>query len=796
MKLKIIFTFLAIIFIIVLCTSFSLAAKPAPQPPAGVKVVSCDPQWVQLGKNANLWFECAGNIYLYVNSPNPSPWIYYIVPGWNSLRFNSFGFSVGRGYSIDSIGSFSYEVWSSGPSGRWDFFQQVLSVSANTVNSFGSVAYPSPIKYLAQWIEPKPVACPEGLTNCVDWENYFSDEDGNVYQDTNWIRVEQQLPSYITNPDPSSYAGQMLYFSDSSSLVKVRSPSIGGQEFNAPGKIAYSLVGLFKPVTPGCADADGDGYGAKNTDLSTCTKSTTIADCNDDDSGFYPGSPPRIKDISADPEVTYNPTYVTDTKTNRKFDPTYEKITPIDNIIAKVRINRCSNGNAAPAVLDFGASIHTDRFGTDFEVVSGGANVLNLVPNGDGGNNAVYQWAINGWPNGITSDANINYILDSITSNTAINLVLSKGSETKKTPIPMSGCAHLWGSYNLHKVVTMRGDSSAYTISQLVGKAEDNRKNGFQAIQPFSLHKNLFTYYVDLHKYSDSSLTSKAESKNNLAFINNLPQLSACKSAEIYNFYNQIIETSIAKPNGPGALMLTKHDASTTIHEVGHSFCGLNDEYYKKGSFTDDKSYSTYNCAIDPGASFKDKVSGILYGDVIYKGCSHEKLGPNILGGYSPIYRPSINSIMRDVMPLWGPGFEGIYGGIKQFNVISCGYCLQKITTQGTLEQNWLSCMQMSDTIKPGNKCLVDGDCSTDNSLGCRKCDKSTNTCSNSPGLSFPGVAGLYCSLLQNSKMVWGTCSTGLCTIDPSIECLRNFDCQNNYDNMSKSCLPSIKRCI
>ena len=39
-----------------------------------------------------------------------------------------------------------------------------------------------------------------------------------------------------------------------------------------------------------CADADGDKYGSKNTNLNVCTGSTTVADCNDGNNKIYPGA--------------------------------------------------------------------------------------------------------------------------------------------------------------------------------------------------------------------------------------------------------------------------------------------------------------------------------------------------------------------------------------------------------------------------------------------------------------------------------------------------------------------------
>ena len=50
-----------------------------------------------------------------------------------------------------------------------------------------------------------------------------------------------------------------------------------------------TLVVSAQTVIPPCADVDGDGYGAKGTDLRDCKSSTTKEDCNDGQNDVYPG---------------------------------------------------------------------------------------------------------------------------------------------------------------------------------------------------------------------------------------------------------------------------------------------------------------------------------------------------------------------------------------------------------------------------------------------------------------------------------------------------------------------------
>ncbi|MBU0963094.1 MAG: putative metal-binding motif-containing protein, partial [Nanoarchaeota archaeon] len=40
-----------------------------------------------------------------------------------------------------------------------------------------------------------------------------------------------------------------------------------------------------------CTDTDGDGYGAEGTDLSSCSASITLEDCDDTNSNIHPGAP-------------------------------------------------------------------------------------------------------------------------------------------------------------------------------------------------------------------------------------------------------------------------------------------------------------------------------------------------------------------------------------------------------------------------------------------------------------------------------------------------------------------------
>jgi len=120
------------------------------------------------------------------------------------------------------------------------------------------------------------------------------------------------------------------------------------------------------------------------------------------------------------------------------------------------------------------------------------------------------------------------------------------------------------------------------------------------------------------------------------------------------------------------------------MHEMGHSFCGLWDEYLYDNARTSTFSWGERNCV-------KDTKSFLGFGDATQVGCST----------YNDFHRPSFTSIMDK-------------STAKLFNVVSCGYCLQFLNESkqsvALLRRYFEECMAYN-TIKPGAECIRDGDC-------------------------------------------------------------------------------------
>ena len=124
------------------------------------------------------------------------------------------------------------------------------------------------------------------------------------------------------------------------------------------------------------------------------------------------------------------------------------------------------------------------------------------------------------------------------------------------------------------------------------------------------------------------------------------------------------------------------------MHEFGHAFCGLDDEYLYGESKYGILYKPLTNCVHLPREDYQ--YNKILYGNLNNVGCSYKSLfaSPKALSENPSLYyyRPSYNSIMSS------------YRGLVEFNVVSCGYCLAAIKG-GDPKSYWPECMKL-DTIR------------------------------------------------------------------------------------------------
>ncbi|MDD5165134.1 MAG: hypothetical protein PHG25_01170 [Candidatus Pacebacteria bacterium] len=379
---------------------------------------------------------------------------------------------------------------------------------------------------------------------------------------------------------------------------------------------------------------------------------------------------------------------------------------------------------------------------------------------------AYWEETIRGWDykglsdmgySSVTEDQAIDMIARTGTFKTQVsNLETGSYSQTATVSVPATNCVSLGGNGPI-KVVFTRGrtwtqNSSA---SNFLHEVENVINNGYGKIDPFKKYFSQFSFYADLKKYADSSDINSAltmvDPITNQVFIKTNSNgaagsvnsaVSSCASlgrADTYiNFINHesqplgafaviaegIVGYDFAGPSditldtASQASGLNRNDtlAAVIIHEVGHAFAGLRDEYvkatqYVRGSssnqdmvfadFNNPRILTTENCSSNPGADFRNPGDKRLYGAYLDKGCTY--LLTNLQTGAKhpgAFYRPAVRSIMSsgDVFT----GLDTIW--LPKFNVISCGYIVAAINRQALSQANagshWAECATLDTAGK------------------------------------------------------------------------------------------------
>ena len=245
--------------------------------------------------------------------------------------------------------------------------------------------------------------------------------------------------------------------------------------------------------------------------------------------------------------------------------------------------------------------------------------------------------------------------------------------------LPLTNCYHVSGD-GKHSIAFMRGNSSELTPQELIVHSIDIKETEFERVDPFYNYKNYFSYYADLKnfndntfkKYSNGYFTSETK-------IREIKEGSSCKNMEKYVFMSDINikrgskwvggyttknSPIIIVQRGPPKTSLP-YFTFTLLHEMGHAFCGLADEYLYSDFGRLPSPFT--NCVPEPTEAYK--YGGILYGKTNIVGCTydHYYIGSPKEGHVINYYRPIETSIMRESQHE------------ERFNVISCGYCLASI---------------------------------------------------------------------------------------------------------------------
>ncbi len=418
--------------------------------------------------------------------------------------------------------------------------------------------------------------------------------------------------------------------------------------------------------------------------------------------GFGPYDVPKPKDIlPGSLKISFDESFIRDAQNNRGFTPE-GKITPFDDFYVEVSTKFCPmTGHPAQDQLYefFGSLETTDSQGNNIVLIEKGA----FYKSYENLDNVRYRWNLKGWSNqkqGIIENSftmhkqkeKLEILIDSIVQNRPVFIRIKyRDSLVLEQNIEMDSCLHLRGR-GVHRAVSMRGTSDVVLNPiRLILNAEEVIENGFNKIDPFKKYnKHYFSHYVDLQYHDDSGIR--------LLSFDKPAEVSSCNKrigpSRLYYFYNfKGGKTEHESIIGNRVMYLGNADPVLAIHETGHSFCKLADEYVYGAFQRKGKGWLERNCIMRlelPGAySYRGKLYAELF--TPYQSGGYH-LGCTALSTASgvDVHRPSKNSIMNDNTKEDG----------DKFNVISCGYCAAEITEIKTGSEWWPACMEM-DTVKP-----------------------------------------------------------------------------------------------
>jgi len=293
--------------------------------------------------------------------------------------------------------------------------------------------------------------------------------------------------------------------------------------------------------------------------------------------------------------------------------------------------------------------------GTDTIIASG--EFVIVEKEGDNPDYTYYRWVIKGWWDGWTaSEEDMNELID----EEKIECVVEINDEEEKVEKEILTCVHISGKdKNKFNVLNLRDetvDKVKMPHTKLVDSSRRIVEFGFQAIEPFKKYNTKFSHYVELKpkacaKIIVPNILTKFhdfgnEDKDGDAVFGSKVQQVSYKSNRIW---------------------------TTTIHELGHSLCILDDEYV----------YS------EQGKPVKSP-----YGE---KNCKKEDFWPSKFGGkfagctHTDWFRPTEQSIMNTAKGYTNEGF----------NIVSCGYCIEEIEGgKKKIDDYWEECKGLTSSVK------------------------------------------------------------------------------------------------
>lgn len=263
----------------------------------------------------------------------------------------------------------------------------------------------------------------------------------------------------------------------------------------------------------------------------------------------------------------------------------------------------------------------------------------------------------------------------------------------------------------------MRGASTYLSTAEYLDFIRILVDGGFKTINPFKKYINNFSFYADFAIAADEILQSASMTKIDAGVRNYNTCRSVSSNFDVYITLSSqpildLLSGAIASTIDRGFVYMNPHsnvfvgkEPLVLLHEVGHAFAGLKDEYIVKntGDFetyvTKSWSGTGENCSSQPSWDYRNAADNKIYGSVTSRGCTMYSSG-GIPRDSESYFRPSESSIMRTAGALVNGQLVLTMG--DKFNVVSCGYIMAAINgqalTQAVASKYFPECKTM-DTV-------------------------------------------------------------------------------------------------
>lgn len=297
----------------------------------------------------------------------------------------------------------------------------------------------------------------------------------------------------------------------------------------------------------------------------------------------------------------------------------------------------------------------------------------------------------------------LEVLIDSIFKNRPIFIRITDDSNPrhkKEVKVPMTNCAQFYES-GKHKMVFMRGTSSKLAASGLINNGDRGIKEGFAKIEPFKTYLSEFSFFIDFVNHDDST-----ESVVGDTFFEDLSRkISSCGPymsqtifyrgdekfpGDFFGFGSYTDKNIFMRAKIPKKYTLQGKESLVLIHETGHAFANLDDEYDKSKwtgviarfyKLVPGSWYTNINCV---NSFNKYLFEGKLFGESKIQGCGFEK----------SYYPSSDKNIMKD------PDTS------QKFSLIQCANILSNM--KGGVASSYLKdCLSIYNLERPN--CNITG---------------------------------------------------------------------------------------